>query len=103
MSLAASISSARRRLMRRILPQKRHADLGIPMSTSTKFLYRMTLAVKRLSFNIADQRAQDRRLVLERITKRPSEGDVSLDAVGAYGGKVARLAPPGNGRATSAS
>src|SRR3954453_20124918 len=47
MSLAASICGTRRRLMRCILPQMSHTAVGILICTSTKFLYRMTLALRR--------------------------------------------------------
>jgi hypothetical protein len=60
-------------------------------------------AVELLQLNVADQRAQDRCLLLERKAERPAEGDVSLDPVGKCRGKTAHLTPPGNGRATSAS
>lgn len=56
-----------------------------------------------LSVEIPDKLAQDSRLLGERIAERAAQREIGLDVLAEPYGECAHHAPPGNGRATSAS
>lgn len=60
-------------------------------------------AIVPLGIDIGDERAQDRGLLGQRKTERAPMRDIRLDMPAELCGEYAHHAPPGNGRATSAS
>jgi hypothetical protein len=77
----------------RPLPREDEAECHVSREGTVEFLGR----------DVSGQRPQYRGLLVERIAERAAQRDIPFDPVGQGFSEAAHDAPPGKGRATSAS